>query len=73
MFEAQPHAEMEAVFQANPDFRRLYHHHQELDKKVMDAELGVLPIDETTLAQMKREKLQAKDRLIKMFDDIQQH
>ena len=73
MFEGQPRAEIEAVFQANPEFRRLYHHHKELDKKVMDAELGVLPIDETTLAQMKREKLQAKDRLVQMYDSLQNH
>ena len=36
MFEGQPQAEIEAVFQANPEFRRLYHHHKELDKKVLD-------------------------------------
>ena len=34
----------------------------------MDAELGVLPIDDVTLAQMKREKLAAKDRLVQMYD-----
>ncbi|MEZ0470908.1 YdcH family protein [Luteimonas salinilitoris] len=70
MFEGQPQAELDAVFQANPEFRRLYHHHQELDKKVMDAELGVLPIDDTTLTQMKREKLAAKDRLTRMYDTL---
>lgn len=73
MFEGRPQAEIEAAFQANPEFRRLYHHHQELDKKVMDAELGVLPIDETTLSQMKREKLHAKDRLTRMYDALQRH
>ena len=73
MFEGQPRAEIEAVFQANPEFRRLYHHHKELDKKVMDAELGVLPIDETTLAQMKREKLHAKDRLLRMYENLQEN
>jgi hypothetical protein len=34
----------------------------------MDAELGVLPIDDATLGQMKREKLAAKDRLVRMYD-----
>ena len=34
----------------------------------MDAELGVLPIDDVTLGQMKREKLAAKDRLTRMFE-----
>ena len=67
MFEGQPQAELEALFKANPEFRQLYHHHKELDKKVLDAELGVLPIDDTTLARMKREKLAAKDRLSVMY------
>ena len=63
MFEGQPQAELEALFKANPKFRQLYHHHKELDKKVLDAELGVLPIDDTTLPQIKREQPPAKDRL----------
>ena len=33
-----------------------------------DAELGVLPVDDSTLSQMKREKLAAKDRLTRMYD-----
>lgn len=70
MFEGQSRSELEEVFQANPEFRRLYHHHKELDKKVMDAELGVLPIDDNTLARMKREKLAAKDRLTRMYDSL---
>ena len=63
MFEGQPQAELDAMFQANPEFRQLYQRHKDLDKKVLDAELGVLPVDDVTLAQMKREKLAAKDRL----------
>jgi uncharacterized protein YdcH (DUF465 family) len=39
-----------------------------LDSKVRDAELGVLPVDDTTLNGMKREKLYAKDRLTRMWD-----
>lgn len=70
MFEGQPQAELDALFQSHPEFRQLYHHHKELDKKVLDAELGVLPIDDTTLSQMKREKLAAKDRLTQMYDTL---
>jgi uncharacterized protein YdcH (DUF465 family) len=70
MFEGQPQAELDALFQANPEFRQLYHRHKELDKKVLDAELGVLPIDDVTLSQMKREKLAAKDRLSRMYDNL---
>ena len=68
MFEGQPQAELEAKMKANVEFRQLYYRHKELDKQVMDAELGVLPLDDMTLSQMKREKLAAKDRLIRMYE-----
>ncbi|GAA5070527.1 YdcH family protein [Lysobacter panacisoli] len=68
MFEERPQPEIEALMKSNPEFRQLYQRHKDLDKKVMDAELGVLPIDDLTLAQMKREKLAAKDRLVRMYD-----
>jgi uncharacterized protein YdcH (DUF465 family) len=71
MFEEQPQPEIDALIKSNPEFKQLYQRHKDLDKKVMDAELGVLPIDDTTLGQMKREKLAAKDRLIQHYD--QQH
>ena len=68
MFEEQPQQEIDALMRSNPEFRQLYQRHRDLDKRVMDAELGVLPIDDVTLAQMKREKLAAKDRLVRMYD-----
>ena len=68
MFEERPQPEIEALMKTNPEFKQLYQRHKDLDKKVMDAELGVLPIDDLTLAQMKREKLAAKDRLVRMYD-----
>jgi len=68
MFEGQPQAELEAMMKGNNEFRQLYHRHKELDKQVLDAELGVLPIDDATLAKMKREKLAAKDKLTRMYD-----
>ncbi len=69
MFEGHPQAELEAMMKTSPEFRQLYYRHQELDKQVLDAELGVLPLDDTTLGQMKREKLAAKDRLTRMYDN----
>ena len=30
MFEEQPQTELDALFQANPTFRQLYHRHKEL-------------------------------------------
>lgn len=71
MFEGQPQSEVEAMIKSDPEFRQLYHRHRELDKQVLDAELGVLPLDDNTLGRMKREKLHAKDRLLRMFDSRQ--
>jgi uncharacterized protein YdcH (DUF465 family) len=68
MFEGQPQNELDALMKSDPEFRQLYHRHRELDKQVLDAELGVLPLDDTTLVKMKKEKLNAKDRLTRMFD-----
>jgi uncharacterized protein YdcH (DUF465 family) len=70
MFEGQPQSEVEALMKANAEFRQLYHRHKELDKQVLDAELGVLPVDDVRLNLMKREKLAAKDRLIRMYDAL---
>ena len=67
MFESHSRDELDAIMKADSEFRQLYHRHKELDKQVLDAELGVLPLDDNTLAQMKREKLHAKDRLTQMY------
>jgi uncharacterized protein YdcH (DUF465 family) len=67
MFEQQQ-SEIESLIKGNQEFRTLYQRHRELDKKVNDAELGVLPIDDVTLGQMKKEKLWAKDRLTQIFE-----
>jgi uncharacterized protein YdcH (DUF465 family) len=69
MFESQPRDDVEALMKADAEFRRLYQRHRELDSKVHDAEIGVLPIDDATLMGMKREKLHAKERLQRMWDD----
>jgi len=71
MFEGQPQHEVEAMIKSDPEFRQLYHRHRELDKQVLDAELGVLPLDDGTLGRMKREKLYTKDRLTRMYDQRQ--
>ena len=67
MFEGQPQEQVEALL-LHPEFKQLYHRHKQLDKQVLDAELGVLAVDDTTLSQMKREKLAAKDRLTRLYD-----
>ncbi|KRG87091.1 MULTISPECIES: YdcH family protein [Stenotrophomonas] len=69
MFEGQPQSEIDALIKVNPEFKQLYQQHQKLNKKCMDAELGVLPIDDVTLGQMKREKLLAKQKLLRIYED----
>ncbi|MFC5742877.1 YdcH family protein [Dyella tabacisoli] len=68
MFENQQRDDVEALMKADAEFRRLYQHHRELDSKVHDAEIGVLPIDDVTLVGMKKEKLHAKERLQRMWE-----
>jgi uncharacterized protein YdcH (DUF465 family) len=68
MFEAHPQSEIDALCKADTEFRQLYQRHKELDKQVLDAELGVLPLDDATLVKMKKEKLFAKDRLTRLYD-----
>lgn len=69
MFENQQRDDVEALMKADAEFRRLYQRHKQLDSKVHDADIGVLPIDGVTLASMKREKLQAKTQLERMWSD----
>jgi len=54
MFEGQSQTDVDAMMKSDPEFRQLYHRHRELDKQVLDAELGVLPLDDTTLVRMKK-------------------
>jgi uncharacterized protein len=68
MFESQQQDEIHAYVNTNPEFRRLYQRHRELDAAVLDAELGVRPIDDMTLVAMKKEKLHAKDRLTYIWE-----
>lgn len=70
MFEHQQEDHIAAVMKANPEFRRLYQRHQELDSKVRDAELGVLPAHDNRLQNWKVEKLQLKTRLTRMWGEM---
>ncbi len=67
MFENQQ-KEVEVLIKSDSEFRSLYQRHQELDGKVRDADLGVLPLDDTTLHNLKKEKLRTKDRLTHMWE-----
>jgi uncharacterized protein len=67
MFEGHQE-EVTAMMQKDAEFRSLYYRHKELDDKVRDAELGVLPMDDATLRSMKYEKLYTKDKLTQLWD-----
>jgi uncharacterized protein YdcH (DUF465 family) len=67
MFESQQ-KEVEVLMSSDSEFRSLYLKHRELDKQVLDAELGVLPLDDMSLVRLKKEKLWAKDKLTAMWD-----
>lgn len=71
MFENQQRDDVEALMEADAEFRRLYQKHKQLDSKVHDASIGALPIDDSALSRMKREKLLAKDKLERMWADKQ--
>lgn len=71
MFESERAEEVQAMVEASPEFKRLYQLHRDLDKAVLDAELGVRPIDDRRLAEMKKEKLRAKDRLTVLWEQRQ--
>jgi uncharacterized protein YdcH (DUF465 family) len=67
MFEGHQ-KEVEEMLQSDSEFRSLYLRHRELDKQVLDAELGVLPLDDMTLVRLKKEKLWAKDKLTHLWE-----
>lgn len=62
----------EELMRSDKAFRVLYHQHRKLDSKIRDADLGVLPIDDATLTTMKKEKLQTKERLLRMWEQAEQ-
>ena len=70
MFEHHKN-KMEELINENPDFRRIYDRHQELDKSVTAAELGTAPMEDLALNQLKKEKLWAKDKLAIFMDAVQ--
>lgn len=70
MFENEQ-KDVEVLIKSDAEFRSLYQRHKELDSKVRDAELGVLPMDDLTLHNMKKEKLRAKDKLTILWERYQ--
>lgn len=67
MFENQKD-QLEVMLKRDEEFRRLYNHHQQLEKRVSAAENGTAPMEDLSLNQLKREKLKTKDQLTRMMD-----
>ncbi len=63
--------EMETLLKENEEFRKLYNHHQQLEKRVLAAETGTAPMEDLALSQLKREKLRAKDQLARIMSQSQ--
>lgn len=60
--------EMQNQLKENEEFRRLYNHHQQLEKRVLAAETGTAPMEDLALNQLKKEKLLTKDRLTRLMN-----
>ena len=59
---------VEVLLNDNEQFQALYKEHNALKKRVRDAELGVLPLDDLSLGTMKKEKLLAKDKMAALIE-----
>ncbi|AXK70883.1 DUF465 domain-containing protein [Lysobacter sp. TY2-98] len=70
MFEDRSASELDKLMTGSSEFKQLYQRHQDLDRRVMNAELGISPVNDLELTRMKREKLHAKDRLVRMADTL---
>lgn len=59
---------LEKMKEESAEFRRVFNRHQELDKRVTEAEIGTAPMEDLALMKLKKEKLWAKDQLARMMD-----
>ena len=60
---------VKALVDDNKQFEELYNQHHVLKEQVRDAELGVLPLNDVVLGNMKKQKLLTKDRMAVMIAD----
>ena len=60
---------VQALVNENPEFKSLFQRHRELDKQIDKAGGGQLAISDESLEQMKRERLQIKDRMYAMINE----
>jgi len=64
---------VQQLLETNKEFRYFYEQHETLDKQVDAAEAGNLVMDEMQLAEIKKEKLLAKDKLTSILQDATRH
>lgn len=64
---------VQRLLENNKEFRYFYQQHESLDKQVDEAEAGNLVMDEVQLAEIKKEKLLAKDKLTSILQDATRH
>ena len=68
MFESKSQEDVQSFIESNIEARRLINRHRQLDRVVIDAKLGLRPVDDRTLIATKKEKLRAKDRLTYLWE-----
>jgi uncharacterized protein YdcH (DUF465 family) len=68
MFEYDQHI-VNALLSENNDFKRLYDKYDMLKQRVKEANAGVVPMDDYSLENIKKEKLLLKDRMAHMIED----
>ena len=61
--------EIHELKQQNAHFAKIFEKHNEIDKKVEDAEAGRIPITDIELETLKKEKLLLIDEAYKMIMD----
>lgn len=59
--------DVDKLLSENIEFRRLFNKHQELHQQVHEAEIGLHPMEDLALVQLKKEKLRAKDKLSRIL------
>lgn len=73
MFEDIPTEVIEARLAQDPTFRRLHDHHRKLNQRIDGAEHGTEGLSDEYLSELKRERLHAKEELIRQWEKIQAH
>jgi uncharacterized protein YdcH (DUF465 family) len=72
MFENQQDTVNE-LLETSKEFRYFYEQHEALDRKVDAVESGQMAMDDLALNEIKKEKLQVKDRLASLLQQATRH